>query len=74
MSTINQSRDDVMKEKCYASSKKKEALRKIEESEKAKCFLWDIVAITWFKKGNLWAAKSYFDSVFWDQSHFLDNL
>ena len=33
MSTINQSRDDVMKEKCYANEKKKEALRKIEESE-----------------------------------------
>ena len=39
MSTINQSRDDVMKEKCHANEKKKEALRKIEESEKAKCFL-----------------------------------
>ena len=33
MSTIQQSRDDVMKEKCFANEKKKEALRKIEESE-----------------------------------------
>ena len=33
MSTIQQSRDDVLKEYCYAKEKKKEALRKIEESE-----------------------------------------
>ena len=44
MSTIKQSRNDVMAEKCHAAEKKKEAIRKIEESEKAKCFLWDIVA------------------------------
>ena len=33
MSTIKQSRDEVLKEYCYAKEKKKEALRKIEESE-----------------------------------------
>ena len=72
MSTIKQSRDDVMAEKCSANEKKKEAMRKIEESENVKCFLWDIVA--WFEKDNLQTAKNYFDSVFWHQSHFLDNI
>ena len=33
MSTIKQSRDDVFAEKCSANEKKKEALRKIAESE-----------------------------------------
>ena len=33
MSTIKQSRDDVMAEKCAANERKKEALGKIEESE-----------------------------------------